>query len=48
MPWARSRSLLFSLLDTAPLMRSFMPASASMKQFTVDPVPTPTTLPGTT
>jgi hypothetical protein len=29
-------------------MRSFIVASASMKWFTVDPVPTPTTVSGTT
>ena len=48
MPWSRSRWLLRSLLDTAPAMRSLMPASASMKWLTVEPVPTPTTLPGGT
>jgi len=40
--------VLFSLLETAPAMRSFIVASASMKQFTVEPVPTPTMLPGCT
>ena len=48
MPWARRRSLLFSLLDTAPAISPRRLASASMKQLTVEPVPTPTTLPGTT
>src|SRR5882724_2614836 len=48
MPCASKRWLLFSLLDTAPAMRSFIVASASMKQLTVEPVPTPTTLPGST
>ena len=44
----RRRCVLFSLLETAPAMRSFIVASASMKQFTVEPVPTPTMLPGCT
>src|SRR5206468_1026413 len=48
MPWPRRRALLCSELDTAPRMRSGMRASASMKQFTVEPVPTPITLPGCT
>ena len=48
MPCERSRSLLRSLLDTAPAIVCLMVASASMKQFTVEPVPTPTTLPGST
>src|SRR5258706_4400781 len=48
MPWARSRSLLFSLLETAPRIVCRMPASASMKQLRVEPVPTPTMLSATT
>src|SRR5687768_2703402 len=48
MPCLRKRSLLWLELDTTPAMRSFRPASASMKWFTVEPVPTPTTRPGTT
>ena len=47
MPCARSRSVLLSELDTAPAMRAVIVASASMKWFTVEPVPTPTTAPGT-
>jgi hypothetical protein len=35
-------------LDTAPLIWSFMVASASMNLLTVEPVPTPTMSPGTT
>ena len=35
-------------LDTAPAMRSFIVASASMNLLTVEPVPTPTISPGTT
>src|SRR5512139_1251135 len=42
MPCARSRSVLCCELDTAPRMRDLRPARASMKRFTVDPVPTPT------
>jgi hypothetical protein len=37
-----------SELDTAPAMRPFTFASASMKNFTVEPVPTPTTVPSST
>src|SRR5262245_14583648 len=48
MPCARSRSLLFSELDTAPAIDVRCDANASMKWFTVEPVPTPTTVPGTT
>ena len=48
MPCARSRSLLFSELDTAPAMRPDIVANASMKWFTVEPVPTPTTAPAGT
>ena len=45
MPCAASRRELASELETAPTMRSRMPASASMKWLTVEPVPTPTMLP---
>ena len=48
MPSASSRSVEALELDTAPRMRSFMPASASMNLLTVEPVPTPTISPGTT
>ena len=48
MPSARRRRLLSSLLDTAPATRCFIVPSASMKWLTVEPVPTPTTVPGTT
>jgi hypothetical protein len=48
MPCARSRSVLATELDTAPAMRPCIVASASMKWFTVEPVPTPTTARGTT
>ena len=48
MPCERSRSLLRSLLDTAPGIVCLMLANASMKQSTVEPVPTPTRLPGST
>ncbi len=48
MPILRRRALLASLLDTAPAMRSRIVASASMKQLTVEPLPTPITAPGTT
>jgi hypothetical protein len=39
--------VLATELDTAPAMRSLIVASASMKWLTVEPVPTPTTAPGT-
>jgi hypothetical protein len=45
MPTLRRRALLASLLDTAPAMRSRSVASASMKQLTVEPLPTPITAP---
>jgi hypothetical protein len=48
MPCARKRCVLCSELDTAPSMRSRMRASASMKNATVDPVPTPTIMPSST
>ena len=48
MPCARSRAVLACELDTAAPMRCGIAASASMKQFTVEPLPTPITLPGTT
>ena len=49
MPWlAQPLGALAAELETAPAMRPFILASASMKQFTVEPVPTPTTLPATT
>ena len=48
MPNARRRRLLSSLLDTAPAMRCLIVPSAWMKWFTVEPVPTPTTVPGCT
>src|SRR5438270_13354548 len=38
---SRSRFALASELATVVLMRPFIDASASMKKFTVDPVPTP-------
>jgi hypothetical protein len=40
--------VLCNELDTAPAILCLMLASASIKQLTVDPVPTPTTVPGTT
>ena len=48
MPCASSRAVLAWLLLTAPGKRSLIVASASMKWFTVLPVPTPTSSPGTT
>ena len=48
MPWPCRRTVLALLLDTAPAMPSRSVASASMKWFTVDPVPTPMMLPGST
>src|SRR5688500_3851417 len=48
MPWPISSRLLCSELDTAPSRRDFIRASPSMKKATVDPVPTPTTLPSST
>jgi len=48
MPSACRRCVLATELDTAPRMRSFMDASASMNLLTVEPVPTPTISPGTT
>src|SRR3569832_1361380 len=47
-PIARNFSVDATELDTAPGMRSFIDASASMNLLTVDPVPTPTISPGTT
>ena len=48
MPWARSRAVLASELETAPAMRFLSGASASMKKLTVEPVPTPITSPSRT
>src|SRR5574343_1404194 len=48
MPKAFRRTVEASELDTAPLIWSFMVASASMNLLTVEPVPTPTISPGTT
>ena len=48
MPWPFRRSVLCTELDTAPATRTGMRASASMNWFTVEPVPTPTMLPGCT
>ena len=42
MPCDFRRAVLCSELDTAPWMRSFHAANASMKYATVEPVPTPT------
>ena len=46
MPWAARRRELASELETAPAIRARLPASASMKKLTVEPVPTPMTVPG--
>ena len=46
MPKAFSRRVEASELETAPLIWSFMLANASMKWFTVEPVPTPTNFTG--
>jgi hypothetical protein len=48
MPKACKRWVDASELETAPGMASRMLAKASMNLFTVDPVPTPKTWPGTT
>jgi len=48
MPCFFSCAVDCSELDTAPLMRSFIVASASMKYATVLPVPTPTMAPSST
>ena len=40
--------MLATELETAPLICPFMLARASMKWFTVEPVPTPTISPGST
>ena len=42
------RSVLATELDTAPAIWSLMVANASIKKFTVDPVPTPTKAPRST
>ena len=42
------RAVLASELETAPRMVSLIDASASMNLLTVEPVPTPTSSPGTT
>src|SRR5690606_22283999 len=47
-PRLRSCRVLCSELDTAPAMRWRILASASMKQATVEPVPTPTIMPSST
>src|SRR5262252_8253530 len=44
----RRRLALASELATVVLMRPLFAASASMKKFTVDPVPTPTTMSSST
>jgi hypothetical protein len=48
MPSAFRRTVDASELDTAPMIWSFIVASASMNLLTVEPVPTPTISPGTT
>ena len=48
MPRASRRSVDATELDTAPLIWSFIVASASMNLLTVEPVPTPMISPGTT
>ena len=48
MPCCFRRSVLCTELDTAPATRTGMRASASMNWLTVEPVPTPTMLPGWT
>ena len=48
MPSALSRALLCSELETAPAMRSLIRPRASMKNATVEPVPTPTIMPSWT
>src|SRR5262245_11181477 len=48
MPAAFRRSVEPLELETAPLMAMRCAASSSMRKFTVDPVPTPSTLPGVT
>src|SRR5688572_17426316 len=48
MPWPINCRLLCSELDTAPSIRDFIRARPSMKNATVEPVPTPTTLPSST
>src|SRR5438445_6502784 len=47
-PSALSAAVDFSELDTAALIRSRILPSSSMKCITVEPVPTPTTLPSST
>ena len=41
MPCRLSRAVEASELETAPRMRNFRAANASMKRLTVEPVPTP-------
>ena len=48
MPSLSRRWVLASLLETAPAIRWRSAASASMKKFTVEPVPTPMTEPSCT
>src|SRR3990172_301772 len=48
MPWALRRSALACELATAPSIRPLIFASSSMKQFAVEPVPTPTMASSTT
>src|SRR5690606_32047204 len=48
MPRSRNRRVDCSELETAPSMSWRRSASASMKCATVEPVPTPTTMPGST
>ena len=48
MPASRSRFALASELDTVPEIRDRRAASATMKWFTVEPVPTPTIMSSST
>src|SRR3954468_24823624 len=48
MPAASSRCVDSLELDTAPVIAMPLAASASMNKFTVEPVPTPSTLPAST
>ena len=43
MPCCFRRAVELSELETAPLIGTLRAASASMKKFTVEPVPTPMT-----
>ena len=48
MPNARKRSSEAFDAATAPLISSFIEANSSIKQFTVEPLPTPTMVSGVT